>query len=83
MTAEELCTCCDLPLYSCGRAIDEQARKEQRARRTRALAEPGVVAAQHHIRSCPGCGNPVPAGDPIRRTDDGWVGVFCCGRLDD
>lgn len=76
--AEDLCACCDLPLYSCGRAIAEQKAADQRAQLQRALQEPGVVPAQHMIRSCPGCRSVVPVGHPIRKTPDGWVGVLCC-----
>jgi hypothetical protein len=78
----DLCTCCDLPLYSCGTALVEQRAKELRAQIQRALDEPGVVPAQHLIRSCPGCRSVVPKGHPIRKSRDGWVGALCCGLAD-
>jgi hypothetical protein len=81
--AEELCTCCDLPLYSCGKAIAARQARDLRAQIERALDEPGVVAAKGLIRSCPGCRSVVPVGHPIRKSPDGWVGVLCCrGGLD-
>lgn len=80
--AEELCTCCDLPLYSCGTAAAAQKTRELRAQIARALDEPGVIAAKHVIRECPGCRSFVEKGHPIRKTVDGWCGVLCCGGLD-
>lgn len=74
--AEELCTCCDLPLYSCGRAIEERRRQDERAVRQRALQEPGVVPAKW-TGTCT-CGTPYDVGAPIRKTPDGWANVICC-----
>lgn len=79
---DELCTCCDLPLYSCGKALQARQAAELRAQIERALQEPGVVPAQYLIRSCPGCRSVVPVGHPIRKTPDGYVGVLCCGGLE-
>jgi hypothetical protein len=79
---EVLCVCCDLPAASCGKAAEQQKRRELKAQIERALDEPGVVAARHLIRSCPGCRSVVPAGHPIRKTVDGWVGALCCPDLD-
>jgi hypothetical protein len=78
----DLCECCDLPPESCGKAAEQQQRRERKARRERALQEPGVVPARHPIPACPGCREPVLVGEPIRRTVDGWVGVLCCDGLD-
>jgi hypothetical protein len=80
--AEELCTCCDLPPESCGKAAEQRQRADLRAQIERALMEPGVVPAKHLIRSCPGCRSVVPAWHPIRKAADGWVGVLCCDGLD-
>jgi hypothetical protein len=75
----DLCTCCDLPPESCGRAAEQRQRRDVRAQIERALDEPGVIRAKFLIGSCPGCRSVVPAGHPIRKARDGWVGVRCCG----
>lgn len=80
--AEDRCDCCDVPLYSCGRALAARQAADLRAQIERALQEPGVVPAAYLIRSCPGCRSVVPVGHPIRKTRDGYVGVLCCGGLD-
>lgn len=80
--AEDLCTCCDLPPESCGKAAERRQRLDLKAQIERALDEPGVVAAKHVIRSCPGCRSEVPAGHPIRKSRDGWVGALCCPDRD-
>jgi len=81
--SETLCTCCELPLYSCGKALEERRRRDLKAQIERALDEPGVVPAKHMIRSCPGCRAQVPMGHPIRKSRDGWVGALCCGVADE
>ena len=78
----DLCTCCDLPPESCGKAAERRRRLDLKAQIERALAEPGVIPAKHLIRSCPGCRSVVPPGHPIRRTVDGWVGALCCPDRD-
>jgi hypothetical protein len=79
---EERCECCDVPLYSCGKAAQAAQAAELRAQIQRALQEPGVYAAKILIRACPGCKSAVPVGHPIRKTRDGWVGVLCCDGTD-
>lgn len=80
--SDDRCTCCDLPAESCGKAIVERKRRELAAQIERALDEPGVYAAKHLTRSCPGCRSVIPKGHPIRKGPDGWIGVLCCGGLD-
>lgn len=75
------CTCCDLPVQSCGHAADQAAARQRKALRQQALAEPGVVPAQHPGR-CPGCDTKFLPGEPIRKGPDGWHGVLCCLPLD-
>lgn len=74
--AEDLCTCCDLPLYSCGTVIEKRRRQDERAQRQRALQEPGVVPAKWP-GSCT-CGTPYLVGEPIRKTPDGYASALCC-----
>lgn len=80
--AEERCDCCDLPTYLCGKAAETRQRQEEHAVRQRELMEPGVTAAKWPVR-CAGCNTNYPAGTPIRRTEDGWTVVSCCGDLDE
>lgn len=77
VSEEPRCTCCDLPLYSCGREIARRQAQERKARRERALQSPGVVSARHPGR-CPSCGTRYAIGEPLTKTDDGWVSVLCC-----
>ena len=68
------CVCCDLPLSSCGKALEQARRREEFARRQRALAEPGTFEARF-----PGvcaCGERFDAGTPLRHHGDGWVNVL-------
>ena len=76
---EERCECCDLPSYSCGRAAQQAARSADRAERAAALAAPGTFPAQF-AGPCPGCGERLSEGDPIRRDParDRWAGALCC-----
>lgn len=80
---EGRCSCCDLPAYSCGRVIAARQSAERQAMVERALQRPGVVRARHTGR-CASCSSLVHLGEPIRKTEDGWVSVLCCPTvLDD
>lgn len=81
MGGVERCPCCDLPVESCGRAVAQQRDREARAQRERALNTYGTIPARFPGK-CPGCGEWIDVGDPIRRTTDGWVGVLCCGEAE-
>lgn len=75
MTAR--CTCCDLPVASCGKALEDARRAAAAAERTVRLAFPGWVAAAWP-GLCLRCGDRFAAGAPIRSYAQGWS---CCGEL--
>lgn len=77
------CHCCDLPVYSCGYEVARRRAEDRKAMVERALQRPGVVRARHRGR-CPSCGSLIALGEPVRKTEDGWVSVLCCPTvLDD
>lgn len=67
---EELCDCCELPIKSCGRALEQRRLTEVRQRNRRVLAAPGVIEANFGGR-CPDCSQTFHEGDPIARNADG------------
>jgi hypothetical protein len=76
----EPCSCCDLPWYSCGKQLERQQRDVERAERERAMHLPGVIASRF-----PGeciCGERFSKDAPIRKRQDGWQSVLCCGLAD-
>lgn len=77
----ERCLCCDLPVESCGTAVAAAQAAEERAVRSRALEEPGVVAAAYP-GNCATCGLRYAKGDPVGHTEDGWSMTICCPRED-
>lgn len=72
---EARCDCCDLPVYSCGRAAEQQQRQEQAAHRA-SLIEAGWFPAQWP-GSCGRCGHLFPADTLIVRDDAGWRAECC------
>lgn len=78
--AEERCDCCDLPVSSCGKAVEQKVAAERRAEIARVLMEPGVVAARHS-GTCVTCASRYPEGEPIKHTEDGWSGALCCPEV--
>lgn len=75
------CDCCDLPVESCGKAIEDRQRAEAHAERERLLTLPGVIAADLAGR-CARCHGRVEVGDPIRHERGqgwhGWRDLLCC-----
>lgn len=75
---EPLCTCCDLPLSSCGKAAEDRQRAADRQRET-ALVGRGFIAAKFS-GVCAGCGDHYGVGAMIRFAGpptSGWV-TECC-----
>lgn len=70
----ERCDCCDLPIETCGKVLEQAQAAEHRARVQRALAEPGAVAAAFP-GTCP-CGERYPKGTPIKASPDGWYDLL-------
>lgn len=79
---EDRCDCCDLPVSSCGRAVEQRQRDEERARRERALDEDGTIEAVYP-GVCPTCGTYFLPGEPLRRHNRAWFPVLCCQPLGD
>lgn len=76
------CACCDLPVETCGREASIRAAADHRARRERALDEPGVIAAQFR-GYCSTCGTTYGKGEPIQRRGQRFEPVLCCPDLAD
>ena len=77
MTTTARCVCCDLPVESCGKAVEARQRNEDRAERVRLVKTPGAFFAQWPSR-CVGCGDLFSAGDPIVRDGIGYRSLICC-----
>jgi hypothetical protein len=86
-TTEDRCTCCDLPLYSCGR----RATLDVAQPRTTAPLSIGFAALLAESQAgrwflaeypgdCAVCGDEFKRGEEIRATGTGeWQGRDCCG----
>lgn len=72
------CDCCDLPVESCGRAIERRAEQEDANARWQALALYGWFRARFP-GSCIDCGEPFKIGTPISydAERDGYR-AYCC-----
>lgn len=78
MTVEEdRCICCDLPLYSCGKYVEEQAAA---AKRAGVRHHSGKEREAEYGGICVGCNTHFPAGALIEWDADeaGWRSVECC-----
>ena len=60
------CTCCDLPLASCGLEVERRQRASERVERQRLLRTPGAFLARYS-GPCSDCGEWFKEGDPIVR----------------
>jgi hypothetical protein len=72
------CTCCDLPLESCGIEVERRQRQAAQVERARLLAIPGAFPARYDGPCV--CGEWFKAGDPIVRGPDAgsWRCLMCC-----
>lgn len=71
------CDCCDLPVESCGKAVEDRARKEDANARSRALATPGWWQARWP-GVCASCRSGFAEGDPITVAhNEGYIS-YCC-----
>lgn len=79
MSAEARCTCCDLPLISCGRVAEQRQRDELLRERARLRKTAGSVLAKFG-GTCVSCEEWYPAGTVIVADDrlDGWRSLECC-----
>ena len=79
--ADGRCDCCDLPLFSCGKALEARQRKELLSRRARLLARAEYFPAAYGGR-CGRCSEPIAPGDPIKSDlsfgSRVYVGGLCC-----
>lgn len=69
------CECCDLPVSSCGKAVEVAQRQQRIAERARLLAAGWFVA--RYAGECGGCGDWFEAGTLIRRDGEGWRSECC------
>lgn len=74
------CTCCDLPLASCGLEVERRQRGAERTERQRLLTTPGAFVARYS-GPCSGCGEWFKEGDPIVRSllAGQYRSLLCCG----
>ena len=74
----ERCDCCDLPVISCGRFVEQQLRQETAQERARLAGLPGVFLAVFS-GACATCGERITPGDTIRRAGNasGYTGECC------
>ena len=70
------CDCCDLPVESCGRAVEVRQRQEDANARSHALSLYGWFRAQYPGQ-CVQCGGHFKIGDPICALDGGYKS-YCC-----
>lgn len=88
---EERCTCCELPIYSCGRTQERLQARQALLERQAALRKPGATLAAFPGQ-CGDCGERYEKGTPIQaRTAMGhrrpvergerpsWRSLLCCG----
>ena len=61
----ERCTCCDLPVESCGRAAEKRQQRAEQEARAELLVTRGWFPARYP-GSCAGCGSYFRVGEPIR-----------------
>lgn len=79
------CECCELPLYSCGKAAAQKQETEEKKFRTE-LAARGWFASQFP-GSCRGCGEDFEPGSLIHGTSDGYghrgrkYFAECCAKV--
>jgi hypothetical protein len=76
-TTADRCDCCDLPAYSCGKAVEQCQRAEQANERVRLRAQ-GWTPAQWPGR-CDACNEPFDAGSLISHlgVEHGWRAECC------
>lgn len=74
------CDCCDLPTYSCGKAVEDRQRHDLAAERARLLAHPAWFAAVYP-GTCEQCGERFEAGTPIRMVPHSGWRAQCCAEV--
>lgn len=79
MTTATRCVCCDRPTYSCGKAVEQEARADA-ARRAGELVARGWFPAMYS-GTCEGCGQRFDEGALIglewRAQPPGWRAECC------
>jgi len=77
-TLDERCVCCELPVESCGKRVEQLRRREAMLERQRQAALPGAFPAAFP-GWCARCGEPFGKGTVLRRAGgvDGYV-AGCC-----
>ena len=75
---EQRCECCELPVYSCGKAVEDRQRRYEQAERAALLTRLSWFAA-HHCGFCVSCGEWYERDTPITAGAGGWR-AECCAR---
>jgi hypothetical protein len=74
------CDCCDLPVESCGKSLEQQQRAAARAERP----PHGATTAARFPGRCPYGNEPIKVGDPLEYDEEyGWVCPDCVQALAD
>lgn len=77
--SEARCTCCDLPVSSCGKAAEQRQRATARAERT----PHGATTTARYEGRCRYGNERVAVGDPLVYDEEyGWVCRDCGTELD-
>lgn len=73
---EQRCDCCDLPVYSCGKAQEEIERREEAALREQLREHPRWFPSIYP-GTCSGCDGYFEVGTYIKRSGDKYVAQCC------
>lgn len=78
MSSTKRCTCCDLPVETCGLEAERRQRAAEQVERARLLATPGAFPARYDGPCV--CGEWFKVGDPIirGRLAGQWRSLLCC-----
>jgi hypothetical protein len=77
----ERCVCCDLPVESCGKRLEDQEVALEREVRAAMLATPRWIAAKWG-GTCQRCNSyDYSRGEPITFDGDGWAAGCCFDEI--
>lgn len=78
--SEQRCTCCDLPVSGCGKAVEQRQRAEAAAARI----PHGAEMTARYVGRCPYCSDRINVGERLRYDEEyGWVCIDCADGLDE
>jgi hypothetical protein len=83
LTMADRCICCDLPIESCGKAVEDHEEALEREVRASILATPGWRVARYS-GTCMACRQyDFAAGEPITQVVNvGWAAGCCFDEIE-